>query len=904
MDNEETGTLMIVQIGNPLTKSHWFQVPLKQKFKNVGLVCKRQTAYRCGPRTYTASNVAGYVMPHIANKEGLNVLVQGKWKCPLGWNYIDGSCFKLITLVHNITEQWKCDDALQRCLEYNGQGANITMLNQDMIRKYLDIWMHNVKYGGIWLQNCSALVPDGSKRELQEKPFILANNFSENSPILNVLCETKLVSNKNKCGLGQFECLDGTCILEHHQCDQIQDCISGDDEINCTCTKDMFKCRDNVCISASKTCDSVQDCEDGSDEFNCSHIFKFPHISRIGKETLSHDSVFDPRGEWFSDGNLQINNEPYCLNETDVRCDLDYSHCIHRHQVCIYSDDPYNLTCPNRLHLHNCKYYQCPNMFKCPNAYCIPYHKLCDGIKDCDGGIDEENCTKLSCPGLFRCRREGTCLDQLLRCDGHSDCLQSQEDEQLCEEFICPTNCTCWQRSVDCSNHSLSNIAIVPIETRSYNLSFNELQLDFFPTAPYLYILDLQNTSLRFLPDFIFQNLSNLQILDLSYNLITHINKNSFHGLYKLFDLILHNNFIEYVEHNVFQSQNYLNLLDMSFNKIRYIEENTFAQLTVKKMVTDEFRFCCLANQASHCYPEPDEFSSCDDLINGILFKIVIWALGLLATFGNVFVIIWRLRRFQEYSGTILYFNLAISDFLMGIYLIIIASADLYYIGRYAPNSPQWRQGFLCKFAGFISLVSSQVSVSLLAVITANKWFGIVYPFKDNIFSGKVNLLLCVFSWLSWSVLSLIPLIEKSYFGEEFVKNGTCLLYNLAQGTYKGWEYMTFIFLLFNALSFLFMFLGYFSMYSNLRRSRHGAKRRASLEDRWMARKFILIVATDGICWLPLIIFSINSLRGIKIENQLAVWLSLFILPVNSALNPYLYSYSTIKQHHARNASM
>ena len=886
-------------MGNPIAKSHWFKVSREQKFKNIGLVCKRQTSYRCGPQTYHSSSQTGYVMPHIANKEGLNVLVQGKWNCPLGWNYIDGSCFKLLTLVKNITENWKCNNALQRCLEYNGQGANVTMFNLGMITRYLEIWMHSVKYGGIWLNNCSALVPDESKRELEGQPFLLVTNFSENYYlVLNVLCETELILNKNTCGPGQFECLDGTCILEHHQCDQIQDCISGDDEINCTCRKHMFKCRDNVCISASKYCDFVQDCADGSDEFNCSHIVRFTQ-----KETYSYVNKFDPRGEWFSNRNLLINNEPYCQNETDVRCNIDYSQCIHRQQVCILSDDSNNATCPNKIHLHNCQHYQCPDMFKCPNAYCIPYHKLCDGIYDCEGGIDEENCTKLSCPGLFRCRKEGTCLDQKLRCDGHPDCHQSHEDEQLCEEFICPVNCICLHRSVDCSNHSISKVGIVPIETRSYNLSFNELELNSFPTAPYLYILDLQNTSLRYLPDFIFQNLSNLQILDLSWNLLTHVNMKNFHGLDKLYDIIIHNNLIEYVEDSVFQSQSFLNLLDLSYNKIRYIEENTFAHLSVKDMVTDEFRFCCLAKQARHCYPEPDEFSSCDDLINGILFKVVIWVLGLLAICGNLIVIMWRLWNLREYSGTILYINLAISDFLMGIYLIIIASADLYFMGIYAPNSPQWRQGLLCKFAGFISLVSSQVSVSLLVIITANKWYSIVYPFKDNLFSGKINLVLCFASWLSWSVLSLIPVAGISYFGEEFVKNGTCLLYNLSEGRYKGWEYITFIFLLFNTLSFSFMLVAYISMYSNLRHSRHGAKRRASREDRWMARKFILIVATDGICWLPLIAFSINSLRGIKIENQLAVWLSLFILPVNSALNPYLYSYSTIKQHRARKPS-
>ena len=897
---DEDGTLMIVEMGNPVTQSHWFHVPSEQNFKNIGLVCKRPSAYRCGPRIYNISNAAGFVMPHVVKKDGLNVLVAGTQNCPKGWNYIDGSCFRLLTQVHNIAKQWKCSDALKRCLHYNSQGANVTMANKASTKRYLKMWMQIRKYGGIWLQNCSALVPDVSKRELQEQSFILVSNVSENIPFLNVLCETQVVVSIHRCGPSQFECLDKTCILEHHRCDQINDCINGEDEINCTCTKDMFKCRDNSCISASKYCNFVKDCLDGSDEHNCSHITNHTKPYRINSTKLPLEiTIYDPRGEWFTNSTVLQNQEPYCLNETYVRCYEDYTRCIPRHHVCIYNDDPYYSTCPDRIHLHNCKHYQCPDMFKCPNAYCIPYHKLCDGVKDCEGGIDEENCTKFACPGLFRCRKEGICLDQKLRCDGHADCHQSYEDEQLCEEFICPTNCTCNQRSVDCSIDRISTIVTVPIETRSFNLSFNKLELESFPEMPYVYVIDLRNTSLRFLPDFIFQNCSNLKVLDLSWNFITHINMKSFHGLDKLSDITLHHNLIQYVEDSVFQSQTYLSFLDLSSNEIKYVEENTFTHLSIKNMVTDEFRFCCLAKQARQCHPGPDEFSSCDDLIKGILFKIVIWALGLLATFGNLFVIIWRCRYSQNYSGTIFVINLAISDFLMGIYLITIAAADLYYMGVYAPNSPQWRHSIICKFVGYISLVSSQVSVSMLVIITATKTYAILHPFKDNPFTGKVNLLLCVISWLLWSVLSLIPLIEKSYFGEEFVKNGTCLLYNLAHGTYKGWEYMNFIFLFFNALSFIYMSVAYISMYSSLNQSRHAAKRHASYEDRWMARKFILVVTTDGICWLPLIAASVYSLCGYNLDTQLAVWLSLFVLPVNSALNPYLYSYSTIKEHQA-----
>jgi hypothetical protein len=44
------------------------------------------------------------------------------------------------------------------------------------------------------------------------------------------------------------------------------------------------------------------------------------------------------------------------------------------------------------------------------------------------------------------------------------------------------------------------------------------------------------------------------------------------------------------------------------------------------------------------CVPEPDEFSSCEDLMSNYLLRITIWILGVIAFFGNLLVFIWRVR--------------------------------------------------------------------------------------------------------------------------------------------------------------------------------------------------------------------------------------------------------------------
>ena len=49
-------------------------------------------------------------------------------------------------------------------------------------------------------------------------------------------------------------------------------------------------------------------------------------------------------------------------------------------------------------HLHMCADWRCPNMFKCPDSYCIHFKRVCDGNLDCQNGEDEEQCENYYCP--------------------------------------------------------------------------------------------------------------------------------------------------------------------------------------------------------------------------------------------------------------------------------------------------------------------------------------------------------------------------------------------------------------------------------------------------------------------------------------------------------------------------
>ena len=70
---------------------------------------------------------------------------------------------------------------------------------------------------------------------------------------------------------------------------------------------------------------------------------------------------------------------------------------------------------------------------------------------------------------------------------------------------------------------------------------------------------------------------------------------------------------------------------------------------------------------------------------------------------------------------------------------------------------------------------------------------------------------------------------------------------------------------------------------------------RASDDDFKLARRIALTVLTDFFCWIPIILMTIFSMSGKPIPDEVSAWVAVFVLPLNSALNPILYTIMVIK---------
>ncbi len=177
-------------------------------------------------------------------------------------------------------------------------------------------------------------------------------------------------------------------------------------------------------------------------------------------------------------------DSPYC-QQGYLPCRNGHSKCFPLVKICIFDIDEngHMKYCRNAAHLLYCKNITCTNTFKCPDSYCIPFRRVCDGVWDCSYGEDETNCGNYTCRGMLRCQttRQGPeiCLHPSEVCDSIQHCWNG-EDELICNSGSCPPKCFCIDLSVSCvSSHLESVPSGIPPNVRYLSLERNNVSVLF-----------------------------------------------------------------------------------------------------------------------------------------------------------------------------------------------------------------------------------------------------------------------------------------------------------------------------------------------------------------------------------------------------------------------------------------
>lgn len=140
--------------------------------------------------------------------------------------------------------------------------------------------------------------------------------------------------------------------------------------------------------------------------------------------------------------------------------------------------------------------------------------------------------------------------------------------------------------------------------------------------------------------------------------------------------------------------------------------------------------------------------------------------MAVVTVLGNCLVLWGRFtQRDENHAVSLVIRNLAVSDMLMGVYLIIIGIQDVRYRDEYHINSLDWVASWGCTFIGIMAMVSSEVSLLILTFISVERFLLIAGPFGGRRRLTSHNVFLCLFTiWLVGISIAVIPGKKKIRF--------------------------------------------------------------------------------------------------------------------------------------------
>ena len=363
--------------------------------------------------------------------------------------------------------------------------------------------------------------------------------------------------------------------------------------------------------------------------------------------------------------------------------------------------------------------------------------------------------------------------------------------------------------------------------------------------------------------------------------------------------------------------------MDLRGNNLYQVKGESFLGFSQHtSLYVDNAATCCFIQTADCVATIPtSQFLTCGKLLPNQIQRVFMWILGLFAIIFNVVVLIYRFQKRKEQKVQMIFIsNLAISDLIMGIYMMIIVSADRYY-SDYFP-SEAWRVSVPCKLAGTLSFLSSEASVFFVTLISIDRLQGIRYTFTTYRIRTKFARVIVSIIWVVTAVLSIVATIiaevdhdlydvsevciglplsrsnifERRYLG--FIIHGysEVISYKVVLdsiiGNKPGMYFGIAIFTTVNMLCFITVMFCYVLIFvTAIQVAKRAGRTMEQEEELKMGVKMGAIVITDLACWAPIIILSVLVQTGRHIVTpNVYTWIVTFVLPINSTVNPFLYT--------------
>ena len=154
--------------------------------------------------------------------------------------------------------------------------------------------------------------------------------------------------------------------------------------------------------------------------------------------------------------------------------------------------------------------------------------------------------------------------------------------------------------------------------------------------------------------------------------------------------------------------------------------------------------------------------------------------------------------------------------------------------------------------------------------------------------------------------MAVVPLVPMTSHWRFYGQVGICIPLPVTRKSFEGRSYSFGVIIVLNFFLFLLIAAGqsviFFSVKANLMTTDTTRKS----QDMVIARRLISVVVSNFVCWFPIILLGLVASAGVPVSGEVTVVMAIFVLPLNSALNPFLYTFNIVmeKRRKARELSL
>uniref|UniRef100_H2YG05 G-protein coupled receptors family 1 profile domain-containing protein n=1 Tax=Ciona savignyi TaxID=51511 RepID=H2YG05_CIOSA len=393
---------------------------------------------------------------------------------------------------------------------------------------------------------------------------------------------------------------------------------------------------------------------------------------------------------------------------------------------------------------------------------CIPIYQICNGVAQCSDESDELNCTCKS-NEVSNCRNDTKCIQRRQVLDGSRNCADGSDEPCLhgtantpglnCLHRLLHSKTQVCDGIIDCedlSDECLSNR--MNVSMTQIHSAINGASTDSFVQA----VRQWMNAIAIFFPlcsyGFDEVNCTNRHYCKQSTSISIDKSRTC-------------NGVIDCEDSSD-------EMVSLCASKRFYCASKVPLSID-RTLVEDGIKDCsdgsdeCPINSTRNTL-----FSSQSDMIGNSILRTFFWIMGLSAIIGNTVVIVTtisKLKNFSKNSATKnnncwLVINLAISDCLMGVYLISVSIKGAQFHGKYCYLDLDWRTSSSCSLLGSLALLSTETSIFIMTIMTTQRVFAVFRPIESmNSSFGSVVIPTFV-AWLCGLFIAVLPLFESDYF--------------------------------------------------------------------------------------------------------------------------------------------